>query len=123
MIVLANGADTEAAGEIFDAGAAAFVSSNGSHEDVGFAIRQTARASIDLGFKATVIASATATRALPDALGAALEQRAHPALLFVPQAEREPGEQQHHDSAGPQGGACRTRATFRGARGRDRRGR
>ena len=34
-------------------------------------IEATARASIDLGFKATVIASATATRALPDALGGA----------------------------------------------------
>ena len=36
-------------------------------------VEATARASIDLGFKATVIASATATRALPDPLsGAAL---------------------------------------------------
>ena len=36
-------------------------------------IEATARASIDLGFKATVVASATATRALPDPLsGAAL---------------------------------------------------
>jgi nicotinamidase-related amidase len=34
-------------------------------------VEATARASIDLGFKATVIASATATRALPDALGGA----------------------------------------------------
>ena len=32
-------------------------------------VEATARASIDLGFKATVIASATATRALPDPLG------------------------------------------------------
>jgi nicotinamidase-related amidase len=32
-------------------------------------VEATARASIDLGFKATVVASATATRALPDALG------------------------------------------------------
>jgi nicotinamidase-related amidase len=36
-------------------------------------VEATARASIDLGFKATVVASATATRALPDPLsGAAL---------------------------------------------------
>jgi nicotinamidase-related amidase len=34
-------------------------------------VEATARASIDLGFKATVIASATATRALPDATGGA----------------------------------------------------
>jgi nicotinamidase-related amidase len=34
-------------------------------------VEATARASIDLGFKATVVASATATRALPDALGGA----------------------------------------------------
>jgi len=32
-------------------------------------VEATARASIDLGFKATVIASATATRPLPDPLG------------------------------------------------------
>ena len=32
-------------------------------------VEATARASIDLGFKATVVASATATRALPDPLG------------------------------------------------------
>ena len=34
-------------------------------------VEATARASIDLGFKATVIASATATRPLPDPLGGA----------------------------------------------------
>ena len=34
-------------------------------------VEATARASIDLGFKATVVASATATRALPDPLGGA----------------------------------------------------
>jgi nicotinamidase-related amidase len=34
-------------------------------------VEATARASIDLGFKATVIASATATRPLPDATGGA----------------------------------------------------
>ena len=34
-------------------------------------VEATARASIDLGFKATVIASATATRALPDPIGGA----------------------------------------------------
>ena len=34
-------------------------------------VEATARASIDLGFKATVVASATATRPLPDPLGGA----------------------------------------------------
>ena len=39
-------------------------------------VEATARASIDLGFKATVVASATATRPLPDPLGgASLERR------------------------------------------------
>ena len=32
-------------------------------------VEATARASIDLGFKATVVASATATRPLPDPIG------------------------------------------------------
>lgn len=38
-------------------------------------VEATARASIDLGFKATVIASATATRALPDPLRRGIERR------------------------------------------------
>jgi DNA-binding NarL/FixJ family response regulator len=46
VIVLATGADIDVAGEIFEAGAAAFVSRNGSNDDVGFAIRQTYEPSI-----------------------------------------------------------------------------
>lgn len=46
VIVLATAAVTEVAGEIFEAGAVAFVSSNGSHDDVGFAIRQAYEPSV-----------------------------------------------------------------------------
>jgi DNA-binding NarL/FixJ family response regulator len=46
VIVLATSPDVDVDGEIFEAGAAAFVGGNGSHDDVSFAIRQTTQPSI-----------------------------------------------------------------------------
>jgi DNA-binding NarL/FixJ family response regulator len=45
-VIVLSGADADVAGKIFDAGAAAFISKSGSHEDIGFAIRQTYKPSI-----------------------------------------------------------------------------
>jgi two-component system, NarL family, response regulator DevR len=46
VIVLSSSSETDVAEEIFDAGAAAFISKNASHDDVGLAIRQTYEPSI-----------------------------------------------------------------------------
>src|SRR3954452_3317332 len=45
-VIVLSAADIDVAGEIFDAGAAAFISKNGSRDDIGFAIRQTYKPSI-----------------------------------------------------------------------------
>ena len=45
-VIVLSGADVDVAGKIFDAGSAAFISKNGSREDIGFAIRQTLKPSI-----------------------------------------------------------------------------